>query len=89
MPDSINSFGVLNAPAVRIISRRARKVRLEIAVTLFDREQISIGVASRIAGLAISEMINELGRRRIPVVRYSKEDLAEELKYVRGLSGRR
>lgn len=67
----------------------ARKVRLEIAVTLFDREQVSIGVASRIAGLAISEIIDELGRRRIPVVRYSKEDLAEELKYVRGLSGRR
>ena len=34
-------------------------------------------------------MIDELGRRRIPVVRYSKEELAEELKHVRGLSGRR
>lgn len=67
----------------------APKVRLEIAVSLFDREQVSIGVASGIAGLAISEMIEELSRRRIPVVRYSKEDLAEELKYVRGLSGRR
>ena len=67
----------------------ARKVRLEIAVSLFDREQVSIGVASAIAGLAISEMIDELGRRRIPVVRYSKEEFAEELKRVRGLSGRR
>ena len=67
----------------------ARKVRLEIAVSLFDREQVSIGVASGIAGLAISEMIDELGRRRIPVVRYSKEEFAEELKHVRGLSGRR
>jgi len=71
------------------VSLDARKVRLEIAVTLFDRERISIGVASRITGLAISEMIDELGRRRIPVVRYSKEDLAEELKQFRGLSGRR
>lgn len=53
------------------------RVRLEIAVSLFDREQVSIGVASRIAGLAISEMIDELDRRRIPVVRYSKEELAE------------
>jgi predicted HTH domain antitoxin len=67
----------------------ARKVRLEIAVSLFDREQASIGVAAGIAGLAISEMIDELGRRRIPVVRYSKEEFAEELKHVRGLSGRR
>ena len=70
-------------------NRDARKVRLEIAVTLFDREQVSIGVASRIAGLAISEMIDELGLRRIPVVRYSKEELAQELKHFHGLSGRR
>ena len=42
-------------------------VRLELAVSLFDREQVSIGVASRIAGLSISETIDELGRRRIPV----------------------
>lgn len=67
----------------------AQKVRLEIAVSLFDREQVSIGVASGIAGLAISEMIDELGRRRIAVVRYSGEELAEELKHFRGLSGRR
>ncbi|MGH8523473.1 MAG: UPF0175 family protein [Gammaproteobacteria bacterium] len=52
-------------------------------------KQISIGVASRIAGLSINEMIDELGRRRIPVVRYSEEELAEEMKYVRGLTGRR
>lgn len=66
-----------------------KKVRLKIAVSLFDREQISIGVASRIAGLSISDMIDELGRRRIPVVRYSEEEFAEEMKYVRGLTGRR
>jgi predicted HTH domain antitoxin len=65
-----------------------RKVRLEIAASLFDREQVSIGVASRIAGLSISEMIDELGRRGIPVIRYAAEELAEELKYVRGLTGR-
>lgn len=46
-------------------------------------------MASGIAGLTISEMIDELGRRRIAVVRYSKEELAEELKRFRGLPGRR
>ena len=61
----------------------ASKARLEIAVSLFDREQISLGVAARIAGLAISEMIDELGRRRIPVIRYSKEELAQELEQFR------
>jgi len=67
----------------------SRRVRLELAVSLFDREQVSIGVASRIAGLSIGEMIDELGRRRIPVVRYSGEEFAEEMKYVHGLAGRR
>ncbi|MFM9968622.1 MAG: UPF0175 family protein [Burkholderiales bacterium] len=69
-------------------SLEAQKVRLEIAISLFDREQVSIGVAARIAGLSISDMIDELGKRQIPVVRYSPEELADELKYARGLTGR-
>ena len=66
-----------------------QRFRLELAVSLFDRELVSIGVASRIAGLSVGEMIDELGRRRIPVVRYSGEEFAEEVKYVRDLAGRR
>lgn len=66
-----------------------RKIHLEVAVFLFDLEQISVGMASRIAGHSISEMIDELGKRRIPVIRYSAEEFAEEMKYVRGLAGRR
>ena len=54
-------------------------MRLELAAALFDRGQISIGVAARIAGLALSEFIDELGRRRIPVIRASAEDLEREL----------
>ena len=66
----------------------SRSVRLELAVSLFDRDQISIGVAARISGLSIPDMIDELGRRRIPVARYSSEEFAEEMKYVRSLAGR-
>ena len=57
-------------------------------MSLFDREQVSIGVASRIAGFSIAEMIDELGQRHIPVARYSGEEFAEEMKYVGGLAGR-
>lgn len=66
----------------------APAVRLELAARLFDSEQISLGVAARIAGLAYSEMIDELGRRGIAVVRYPPEDLARELEYLRGTAGR-
>ena len=67
----------------------SQRVRLELAVSLFDRDLVSIGVASRIAGFSVGEMIDELGRRRIPVARYSEEEFAEEMKHVRGLAGRR
>jgi predicted HTH domain antitoxin len=65
----------------------APEVRIELAVRLFDRDQISLGTAARIAGLSYSEMIDEMGRRQVPVVRYSQEELATELDYVRTLVG--
>lgn len=66
----------------------ASGVRLELAVTLFDQEQISLGIAARIAGLSVSEMIDELGRRRIPVARYEPGELERELDYVSTLADR-
>lgn len=54
-------------------------MRLELAAALFDCGQIGVGVAARIAGLAWSEFIDELGRRRIPVIRTTAEDLEREL----------
>ena len=56
-----------------------REVRLELASRLYDHEQISLGVAARIAGLAYSEMIDELGRRDIAVIRLEPGELGREL----------
>ena len=67
----------------------SQAVRIEFAVNLFDREQISLGLAAQIAGLSYSEMIDECGRRQIPVVRYGAGELATELDYVRTLAGGR
>ncbi len=57
----------------------AREVRLELAARLYDHEQISLGVAARIAGLAYSEMMDELGRRDIAVIRLEPGELEREL----------
>ena len=54
-------------------------VRIELAVRLFDHEQIGIGVAARIAGVSMAEMMDELGRRRIPILRTSAAELEREL----------
>lgn len=63
--------------------------RLELAVTLYERDVLSLGLAAKVAGLSYSQMIDELGRRQIPVVRYSVEDLDRELDFVRTLAGSR
>ena len=63
--------------------------RVELAVTLYERDVLSLGLAAKAAGLSYSQMIDELGRRQIPVVRYSLEDLDRELAYVRTLAGSR
>lgn len=57
----------------------SQPVLLELAVTLFDREQISLGLAARLAGLPYSEMIDELGRRGIAVIRLAPGELEREL----------
>lgn len=66
----------------------AREVRLELAVCLFDRDQISVGVAARIAGLPLNDMLNELSKREIPVVRYDDAEFKEEMKHANALTRR-
>lgn len=64
------------------------EVRIELAISLFVCEQISTGVAARIAGESISDFIDKLGNRRIPVTSYSGDECEEELQYVRSLGCR-
>ena len=55
------------------------EVRQELAARLYDCGQISLGTAARIAGLAYTEMIDELGRRGIAVIRLEPGELEREL----------
>lgn len=58
----------------------ARALLVDLAITLFDREQLSLGRAALIAGLSRREMLDELSRRRIPVIRTTAEELDRELR---------
>lgn len=53
--------------------------KLELAVALFDREQVSLGLAAQIAGFSYSEMVDELGRRGVAVIRLGPGELDREL----------
>lgn len=55
------------------------EVRLELAARLFDHEQISLGLAARLAGLSYGEMVDALARRNISVIRTTAEELQGEL----------
>ena len=52
---------------------------VDLAAQLYDREMISLERAARIAGLAYSEMIDELGRRGIATIRLAPGELEHEL----------
>ena len=67
---------LMAVPLAKGIDSRAMLV--DLAATLFDREQISLGLAARIAGLSYSEMVNEMGRRDIAVIRLEAGELERE-----------
>jgi predicted HTH domain antitoxin len=59
-------------------------LKLELAVALFDRAQVGLGLAAQIAGLSYGEMVDELGRRGIAVVRPAAGELDRELADLNG-----
>ena len=63
--------------------------RLALAVSLYGRDVLSLGLTAKVAGLSYGQMIDELGRHQIPVAHYSVEDLDRKLDYVRTLAGGR
>ena len=60
------------------------ELRLEIAVSLFAAERLTLGQASRLAEVPQAEFLQELGSREVPV-HYGVEELEEDLKAVEEL----
>lgn len=54
-------------------------VRVALAVKLFDDDVLSLGRAAKLSGMPQGEFIDHLGALKIPVVRYGKEELQQEL----------
>jgi len=68
---------MMTLPLVKGIDSGA--MLIDLACTLFDSEQISLGLSAQIAGLSYSEMIDELGRREITVIRLEPGQLEREI----------
>ena len=54
-------------------------VRVALAVKLFDEEVVSAGKAAKLAGVSYVEFVNHLGALKIPVARYSEDELSQEI----------
>lgn len=57
-----------------------RATRLALAAALFKDEVVSLGRAARIAGVAVAEFIEHLGRLGIPVLSATPEELREDVR---------
>jgi predicted HTH domain antitoxin len=55
------------------------EVHVLLAVHLYERGGVSLGRAAKIAGLPSSDFIDRLGALKIPVARYSPDELSREL----------
>jgi prevent-host-death family protein len=55
------------------------EVHVVVAVHLYERGVVSLGRAAKIAGLPLSDFIDRLGALKIPVARYSPDELSREL----------
>jgi len=56
-----------------------REMCIAAAVEWYAQERISQGKGAEIAGLSRAEFINELARRKIPVVQIRPEELWQEV----------
>ncbi len=54
-------------------------VRVSMAAHLFANRQATLSQAARLAGLSVSEMMDKLSERKIPLVDYSAEELCNDI----------
>ena len=59
-----------------------KKILLELAIILFQRESITLGQGSKIAGIHQFEFQQELAERKIPI-HYDEEDFEKDLETIK------
>lgn len=65
-----------------------REIRFLVAAKLYEMGRISSGRAAELAGIDRVEFLNNLGRYRIPVFNYSREELEREVREARARTGK-
>ncbi|MGH8681137.1 MAG: UPF0175 family protein [Burkholderiales bacterium] len=55
------------------------EVHVVVAVHLYEKGIVSLGRAAKVAGLPLTDFIDRLGTLKIPVARYSSDELLREI----------
>ena len=71
----------INDDLVQATGLTEGELRLEIAMTLFASERLTLGQASRLAAVSQASFLRELGSREIPV-HYGVPELEEDLETI-------
>ena len=70
--------------SIKIPKSELEKVlKLELAMTLYERGVLSLGKARGMTGMSKWEFFEELGRRKIPR-HYTEKEIEEDLIFVKG-----
>jgi len=63
-------------------SELEQTLKIELAITLYQKGAISLGNARKLAGLNKWEFLEELGKRKIPR-HYTEKELGEDLTFAK------
>ncbi len=63
--------------------RFVQDMKLFTAMMLYEENLLSLGKAAELAGKTMDEFIEALSEHKIDIIRYSKEELAEEVRFLR------
>lgn len=70
--------------SIKIPKKELEKtLKIDLAVTLYQREVISLGNARKLAGMSKWEFIEELARRKV-LCHYTERELREDLSFAEG-----
>ena len=78
MPESV--FSALRKSRLDV----ARDIRIAAAVDWFAKGLVSQGKAAELAGISRWELLEELGRRHVPAINITVDELREELRGILG-----
>jgi predicted HTH domain antitoxin len=73
----------LNLPKTLIEEISEDELRLYLAMMLYKERKISMGQAAKLAGLALSDFMYELGKHKIGFTNITEEELEEELRRIK------